>query len=85
MQEAITCVQGFCVGAMLPTGCFVLYLKRWIRKDDEHRKKEKKKKAPTRAEKVRKIGFSGDLTQDNQWMKDSLAQEAAKIAASTGE
>lgn len=86
MQEALTFVQGFCVGALVPIGGFLIYLKRWEHKDSERRDNEAaKKKASIRAKQVREIGFTGDVTKDNQWMKDSLAQEAAKIAASTGE
>lgn len=86
MQEVLTFVQGFCVGALVPIGGFLIYLKRWEHKDSERRDNEAaKKKASIRAKQVREIGFTGDVTKDNQWMKDSLAQEAAKIAASTGE
>lgn len=86
MQEVLTFVQGFCVGALVPIGGFLIYLKQWEHKDSERRDNEAaKKKASIRAKQVQEIGFTGDVTKDNQWMKDSLAQEAAKIAASTGE
>lgn len=86
MNEVLTFVQGFCVGALVPLGGFLIYLKRWEHKDSERRRKAmKKRKAFIKAKQVREIGFCGDATKDNEWMKDSLAMEAIKIAALTSE